>query len=122
MSQPRTVVVVDDSATVAKQLTKIFEDSGRYRVLGHAADGLQALKMVRELSPDFVCLDVVMPNLDGVAALRMMRQFNRNTQVVIISSLGGLEEMMKEFLEAGAKSVLSKPLDGEKVLNTLDAL
>jgi len=41
---------------------------------------------------------------------------------VIISSLGGLEEMMKEFLEAGAKSVLSKPLDGEKVLNTLDAL
>ena len=122
MADARTVLVVDDSATVAKQLTKIFDESGRYHVLGHASDGLQALKMVREHNPDFVCLDVVMPNLDGVAALRTIRQFNRSTRVVIISSLGGVEDMMKEFLSAGAMSVLSKPFDAEKVLGALDAL
>ncbi len=122
MAELRTVLVVDDSATVARQLTKIFEESGRYKVLGHAADGLQALKMVREMNPDFVCLDVVMPNLDGVAALRTIRQFNRDARVIIISSLGGVEEMMKEFLSAGAKSVLSKPFDAAKVLAALDAL
>ena len=122
MADVRTVLVVDDSATVARQLQKIFEESGRYKVLAHAADGLQALKMVRELSPDFVCLDVVMPNLDGVAALKMIRQFNRDTRVIIISSLGGVEEMMKEFLGAGAKTVLAKPFEGDKVLAALDAL
>lgn len=122
MAELRTVLVVDDSATVARQLTKIFEESGRYKVLGHAADGLQALKMVREMNPDFVCLDVVMPNLDGVAALRTIRQFNREARVIIISSLGGVEEMMKEFLGAGAKCVLSKPFDAAKVLAALDAL
>lgn len=122
MAEPRTVLVVDDSTTVAKQLTKIFDESGRYRVVGHASDGLQALKLVRELNPQFVCLDVVMPNLDGVAALRMMRQFNTGLHVVIISSLGGVEDMMKEFLSAGAESVLSKPFEAEKVLAALDAL
>lgn len=122
MAEQRTVLVVDDSATVARQLTKIFEESGRYKVLGHASDGLQALKMVREMSPDFVCLDVVMPNLDGVAALRTIRQFNRDVRVVILSSLGGVEEMMKEFLDAGAKCVLSKPFDAAKVLAALDSL
>jgi two-component system chemotaxis response regulator CheY len=122
MAEPRTVLVVDDSATVAKQLTKILEESGRYLVLGHASDGLEALKLVREKSPDFVCLDVVMPNLDGVAALRTILTFNRATRVVIISSLGGVESLVTEFLKAGARTVLAKPFEAEKVLAALDAL
>ena len=122
MADPRSVLVVDDSTTVAKQLTKLLDESGRYKVVGHAADGLQALKMVREFQPAFVLLDVVMPNLDGVGALRTIRQFNRQTQVVIVSSLGGVQELMKELLEAGAKSVLTKPFDAEKVLAVLDGL
>lgn len=117
----RTVLVVDDSATVAKQLSKILETSGRYTVVGHANDGLQALKSFQSNPPDLVCMDVVMPNLDGVQTLRMMRQIKPETRVVMISSVGGVADKLAECLKAGATNVISKPFDPEKVLQVLDA-
>lgn len=122
MADPRTVLVVDDSATVAKQLTRILEESGRYKVVAHATDGLVAVKEFRSLAPQIVCMDVVMPNLDGVQALRMLKQISPDARVVMISSVGGVAEKVKECLSAGATNVISKPFDAEKVLAVLDAV
>jgi two-component system chemotaxis response regulator CheY len=121
MAGTRTVLVVDDSATTAKQLSKILETSGRYKVVGHVGDGLQALKAFQTRPPDLVCMDVVMPNLDGVQALRMMRQIQPEARVVMISSVGGVADKLAECLKAGATNVISKPFDAEKVLQILDA-
>lgn len=122
MSEPRKVLVVDDSATVAKQLTKILEESGRYKVLAHAQDGLEAIKQFKALGPDIVCMDVVMPNLDGLQAVRMIKQVNKDAKVVMISSVGGVAEKVAECLKAGASNVVSKPFDAQKVLEVLDAV
>lgn len=121
MAGTRTVLVVDDSTTIAKQLSKILETSGRYTVVGHANDGLQALKAFQASPPDLVCMDVVMPNLDGVQTLRMMRQIKPGARVVMISSVGGVADKLAECLKAGATNVISKPFDPEKVLQVLDA-
>lgn len=122
MAEPRKVLVVDDSATVAKQLTKILEESGRYKVVAHASDGLEAIKQFKALSPDLVCMDVVMPNLDGLQAVRMIKQVNKDAKVVMISSVGGVAEKVAECLKAGASNVVSKPFDATKVLQVLDAV
>ena len=118
----RSVLVVDDSATVAKQLSKILEESGRYKVVGHAADGLDAVKQFKTATPDLVCMDVVMPNLDGMQALRMIRQINGEARVVMISSVGGVADKVAECLKAGAANVVSKPFDAKKVLEVLDSV
>ena len=118
----RSVLVVDDSATVAKQLSKILEESGRYKVVGHATDGLDAVKQFKSASPDLVCMDVVMPNLDGMQALRMIKQINGDARVVMISSVGGVADKVAECLKAGAANVVSKPFDAKKVLEVLDSV
>jgi two-component system chemotaxis response regulator CheY len=122
MAETRTVLVVDDSATVAKQLSKILEASGRYTVVGHATDGLDALKAFQANPPDLVCMDVLMPNLDGVQALRMIRQLKPDARVVMISSVGGVADKVAECLKAGATNVISKPFDPAKVLQVLDSV
>ena len=122
MAETRTVLVVDDSATVAKQLSKILEASGRYTVVGHATDGLEALKAFQSSPPDLVCMDVLMPNLDGVQALRMIRQIKPDARVVMISSVGGGADKVAECLKAGATNVISKPFDPAKVLQVLDSV
>ena len=118
----RSVLVVDDSTTVAKQLSKILEESGRYKVVGHASDGLEAVKQYKAASPDLVCMDVVMPNLDGMQALRMIKQINGDARVVMISSVGGVADKVTECLKAGAVNVVSKPFDAKKVLDVLDSV
>ena len=122
MAGTRTVLVVDDSATMAKQLSKILEESGRYKVVGHSRDGLEALKAFQSSPPDLVCMDVVMPNLDGVQALRMIRQIKPDARVVMISSVGGVADKLAECLKAGASNVISKPFDSAKVLQVLDSV
>lgn len=122
MAETRTVLVVEDSATVAKQLSKILEASGRYSVISHAGDGLQALKAFKVNPPDLVCMDVLMPNLDGVQTLRMIRQLQPDALVVMISSVGGVADKLAECLKAGATNVISKPFDPENVLKVLDSI
>jgi two-component system chemotaxis response regulator CheY len=122
MAEVRTVLVVDDSGTTAKQLTRILEGSGRYKVVAHAQDGLVALRDFKTHTPDIVCLDMVMPNMDGIQALRMIRGINGGALVVMISSVGGVAEKVAECLRAGARNVVSKPFDAQKVLDVLDAV
>lgn len=119
---PRKVLLVDDSVTVATQLRKILEESGRFQVVGHATDGLEAIKQFKTLKPEIVCMDVVMPNLDGMQAVRMIKQIDPGAKVVMISSVGGVAEKVTECLKAGASNVVSKPFDGPKVLEVLGSL
>ncbi len=122
MSVVRTVLVADDSATMAKQLTRVIEETGRYKVVAQVTDGLEALKQVKAQNPDIICLDVVMPNLNGVQALRMIKQLKTDARVVMITSVGGIAEKVAECLKAGALNVLSKPFDAKKVIEVLDSI
>jgi two-component system chemotaxis response regulator CheY len=118
----KKVLLVDDSISVARQIEKILVDSGEFQVLGHAKNGLEALKMFQSLQPDIICMDMNMPGMDGITALRTLMALDKNVKVVMITSLGGVGEKFNEAIKLGAKNVISKPFESENVLKILRQL
>jgi two-component system chemotaxis response regulator CheY len=112
------VLVVDDSLTAGRMLTTILENLG-HTVLGQARTGTDAVRMVKELKPELLFLDIVMPELDGLSALRLIHKTAPNVSVFIVSSLGGVGGQVKEALRLGAKAVLTKPVSAEAIAQAL---
>ncbi len=115
----RTVLVVDDSVAIARQLTRLVEGFGQYQVVGHAKNGAEAVKLFKTLAPDIVLMDIVMPMMDGIQSLRTLLRLDPQARVVMISSLGGVGSKVEEVLRLGARSVISKPFDPDKIRSAL---
>jgi two-component system chemotaxis response regulator CheY len=114
------VLVVDDSIAIARQLTKMVEGFGGYQVVGHAKNGAEAVKLFKTLSPDIVLLDIVMPMMDGLQSLRTLMRLDPEAKVIVISSVGGVGQKVEEAIRLGARSVISKPFEEEKVKSILE--
>jgi two-component system chemotaxis response regulator CheB len=103
------VLVVEDSPTWAKMLTLLLESDGEIKVVGHATNGHQAVEMAADLRPDFITMDVVMPDMDGLEATRRIMAVHP-TPIVIITSHENAPELNVVFnaIKAGALEVMSK--------------
>lgn len=112
-------LVVDDSLVVAKQLTSLLNEDGRFEVIGHAKDGAEALTMVANAQPRLVVLDMVMPTMDGIQALRAIRRMDASIRVVVLSTVGGEAERAEEAMRIGASAVVAKPYDPQELLGVL---
>jgi two-component system chemotaxis response regulator CheB len=106
------VLVVDDSPTAAALLVYILEEDPAIDVVGQATDGRQAAEMVARLQPDLVTMDVVMPEMDGLEATRLIMECHP-TPVLIVSGHTDSAELNVAFeaLKAGALDVVPKPVD-----------
>jgi len=118
MDDKLTVVVVDDSATARAQFTELAGQCQGVEIVGTASDGAEAVLVVAKAKPDLVVMDVVMPNLDGLAALRILRTRVPSSRIAMASSLGGSPGRAEEAFRLGAVQVISKPFD----MNQLDTL
>ena len=118
----KKVLVVDDSLSVARQLEKILSDSGEFTCVGHAKNGAEAIKMNHSEDPDIICMDMNMPGMDGLTALRSLSMLDKDVKVVMVSSLGGVGDKFTEALKLGARNVISKPFQAEDVLKILRGL
>ncbi len=114
------VLVVDDSIAIARQLTKMVEGFGGYQVVGHAKNGAEAVKLFKTLGPDIVLLDIVMPMMDGLQSLRTLMRLDPEAKVIVISSVGGVGQKVEEAIRLGARSVISKPFEEDKVKSILE--
>jgi len=114
------VLVVDDSIAIARQLTKMVESFGGYQVVGHAKNGAEAVKLFKTLGPDIVLLDIVMPMMDGLQSLRTLMRLDPEAKVIVISSVGGVGQKVEEAIRLGARSVVSKPFEEDKVKAVLE--
>jgi YesN/AraC family two-component response regulator len=108
-----TVLLVDDSRTVLSQIEKVVETSEEAEIVGTASNGAEAIQKASELKPDLVIMDIVMPDIDGLAALRMLQAKQPEIRVAMLSSVGGMASKAEEAFRLGAVQVLGKPVDDE---------
>ena len=118
----KKVLLVDDSAAIARQLHKIVDATEGFEVVGHAKNGIEAIKLFMTLKPDITFMDIVMPEMDGLQAIRSIKNLDKNAKILVISSAGGVSEKVTEALRFGAMSVVPKPFDPEKVKAILNGL
>lgn len=108
-----TILIVDDAAFMRKRLRHILTDAG-HDVIGEAANGLEAVERFDSLEPDLVTLDVTMPELDGLSALRRIVTKHPEARVVMCSAMGQ-KQVMTDAVEAGAVDFILKPFDEVRV-------
>jgi two-component system chemotaxis response regulator CheY len=124
MSERYKVLVVDDSAAM-RMLIKASLQGSEFDVIAEAKDGEDAIQNYKVSAPDLVLLDIVMPGMDGVAALKKILAMNKNAVVIMVSSMG-TEDSVQEAIKAGARNFLQKPIEQEGLLkilrNTVDSL
>ncbi len=116
----KRVLIVDDAAFMRMSLKRILENND-FEVVGEAENGLVAIKLYKRLQPDIVTMDITMPEMDGVQALKEISKLDSNCKIVMISALGQ-ESYVKEAIINGAKSFIVKPYKEDHVVQTLRKL
>jgi two-component system chemotaxis response regulator CheY len=113
----KRALVVDDSPYIQKELSKILEKHG-CEVVGTAGNGLEGVKKYKELKPDFVTLDLVMPQMGGIQTLALLKKIDAEATVIMVSSMSGKDKIV-ECAKAGAKHYILKPFEETKIAEVL---
>ncbi len=103
------ILIVDDAMIMRLRIREIAEQAG-WEVVGEAATGQQAIEMYTSLKPSLVTMDIVMPNLDGVEALRAIRSLDTKARICMVSALNQ-KEKLAECIQLGAIDFIVKPFD-----------
>ena len=112
-----TVLVVDDSSLIRKVLIKMLNENG-YQVVGEATDGAEGVELYKDLEPDYVTLDITMPVMDGVTALKLIKEYDPEAKVAMISAAGQKDKLM-DALKEGAELFFTKPFNEQEVITSL---
>ena len=113
----KRILLVDDAAFMRMMLKDILTKNG-YEVVGEAENGKKAVEKYGELKPDLVTMDITMPEMDGLAALKAIKAADANAKVVMCSAMGQ-QAMVIESIQAGAKDFIVKPFQAERVLEAV---
>ncbi|MGG4141768.1 response regulator transcription factor [Paenibacillus algorifonticola] len=114
------VLIVDDHWLVREGLKLILETDDRFQVVGEAGDGSIALRMMKELSPDVILMDLNMPVMSGLETMDQMQQLGMNIPVIILTTYNEDEHMING-LAKGAKGYLLKDTSRENLIRTMDS-
>ena len=113
----KKVLVVDDAAFMRITIKNMLSKNG-FEIVGEAENGLQAIQKCSELKPDIITLDITMPEVSGIDALREIVKISPQTAVVMVSAMGQ-ESMVKEAVVLGAKGFVVKPFKEEVIMAAL---
>ena len=111
------VLVVDDAAFMRMMLKDILGKNG-FEIVGEAENGKVAVDKFRELKPDLVTMDITMPELDGISAVKMIKQVDKNARIVMCSAMGQ-QAMVIDAIQAGARDFIVKPFQPERVIEAV---
>ncbi len=118
MTNPITILIVDDHEVVRNGIRAYLETLPELQVVGEAASGEEAVKLVRDLIPDVVLMDLIMPGMDGIETTREVKKISPRTQVVVLTSYHE-DEHIFPALKAGAISYVLKDMKMEKLAETI---
>lgn len=113
----KNILVVDDAAFMRMMIKDILGKNG-YNVVGEAENGAKALEKYNELKPDLVLMDITMPEVDGIKALKNIKAADPNALVIMCSAMGQ-QAMVIESIQAGAKDFIVKPFQPDRVLEAV---
>jgi len=108
------VLIVDDANYVRNRLKKIVEKIEFADVIGEASNGEDAVSLYKDLKPDLVTMDLVMPNYDGLQAIDAIMKFDKTAKIVVVSAMGQ-ELSVADAMEKGAKEYIKKPFKDDEV-------
>ncbi|AEH07377.1 response regulator [Methanothermococcus okinawensis] len=114
-------LVVDDSAFMRNILKKILASTNKYVVVGEASNGKEAIEKTKELNPNLITMDIVMPELTGIEATREIKKEFPDIKIVMCTSVDQ-EKKMIEAIDAGADGYIVKPFQAPKILEQLNKL
>lgn len=113
-----SVLIVDDSRMSRNMLSAILEDEG-YSIIAEASDGVQAVAAYKQHKPDLVTLDITMPNMDGIEALKEILKEDASAKAIMITAAGQQSKLI-EALKLGAKKFITKPYEKDEVINNIN--
>lgn len=111
------VLVVDDAAFMRMMIKDILIKHG-YEVVGEATNGAEAMVRYKELSPDLVTMDITMPEMDGITAVREIKKLDPNARIIMCSAMGQ-QAMVLEAIQAGARDFVVKPFQADRVIDAV---
>jgi two-component system chemotaxis response regulator CheY len=111
------ILIVDDAAFMRMMIRDILTKNG-YEVVGEANDGAQAIEKFKEVRPDLITMDITMPEMDGIAALKEIKKLDSNAKVIMCSAMGQ-QAMVIDAIQAGAKDFIVKPFQADRVIEAI---
>lgn len=112
------VLVVDDAAFMRMLVKKILIQAG-HQIVGEASNGKEAVEKYQQLKPDLVTMDIVMPEMDGISAVKEIMKIDPNARIIMITAVGQEAKVM-EALKSGAKGYIVKPFQAPKVIEEVN--
>lgn len=113
----KSILIVDDASFMRITLRKILENND-YVVAGEAENGQQAIEKYKELKPDLVIMDITMPEKGGIIALREIKSYDPNANIIMCSAMGQ-QTMVVDAIQGGAKDFIVKPFQASSVLASI---
>jgi len=114
------VLIVDDAAFMRMMIKDILEKNG-YDVVAEANNGIKAVEMYKREKPDVVTMDITMPDMDGIEAVKAIREFDPAAKIIMCSAMGQ-QSMVMDAIRAGAKDFVVKPFQPDRVLEAISKI
>lgn len=111
------ILIVDDAAFMRMMIKDILTKSG-FNVSGEAENGAKAIDKYKELLPELVIMDITMPEVDGIQAVKEIKKIDGNAKIVMCSAMGQ-QAMVIEAIQAGAKDFIVKPFQADRVIEAV---
>nr|WP_198507848.1 response regulator [Bacillus sp. FJAT-45037] len=113
-----SVLIVDDAAFMRMMIKDILSKNG-FEIVGEAANGQEAVNQYKELKPDLVTMDITMPEMDGIQALKAIKEQDASAKVIMCSAMGQ-QSMVIDAIQSGAKDFIVKPFQADRVLESIN--
>lgn len=111
------ILVVDDAAFMRMMVKDVLSKNG-YEILGEAENGQKAIEKYKELNPDLVIMDITMPEVDGIQAVKEIKKIDPNAKIIMCSAMGQ-QAMVIESIQAGARDFIVKPFQADRVVEAV---
>ena len=111
------VLIVDDAAFMRMMIKDILEKNG-FEIVGEANNGIKAVDIYKKEKPDVVTMDITMPDMDGIEAVKAIKAFDPDAKIIMCSAMGQ-QSMVMDAIRAGARDFIVKPFQADRVLEAI---